>query len=284
MIENKIRGRRCVSTSQKVNVQGLRWILVLVSIAAGGLAVLNSSRAQPAPAANDAPLRVYTSDGFKPALLALIPQIEHALGRKVSPEFDASNVLQKKIESGERFNLAILAAANIDALIKQGKLAAGAPAELGRAGIGVGLRAGAPKPDIRTPEAMKRLLLSVHSIEFNRSGASAVHINEMVDRLGIAEKVKPKFVLTDAPGQPQRDVAAGKSEMVITLIPEIEEFQGLELVGPLPGNLQSYINFSAAIAKDSPDREASRALIRLLSSSSVIPTLKQKGIDPRERH
>jgi len=261
--------------------QGLRLIFVLVAIAAGWTA-MNSSRAEPGTAATNAgSLRVYTSDGFKPALQALIPQIEHALGRKVSPEFDASNVLQKKIESGERFDVAILAAGNIDALIKQGKLAAGTRAELGRAGIGVGLRAGAPKPDIGTPQAMKRLLLSAQSIEFNRDGASAVHINEMVERLGIAEKAKPKFVLTGAPGQPQMDVAAGKSEMVITLIPEIKDFPGLELVGPLPADLQSYINFSAAVAKDSPDQEASRALIKFISSPSVVPTLKQKGIDPR---
>jgi molybdate transport system substrate-binding protein len=261
-------------------MHSLRWIVVLVAIAAAWAAT-NSSKAQPHPATNGAPLRVYTSDGFKPALQALIPQIEHALGRKVSPEFDASNVLQKKIESGEPFDVAILAAGNIDALIKQGKLAAGTRAELGRAGIGVGLRAGAPKPDIGTPEAIKRTLLSAHSIEFNRDGASAVHINEMVERLGIAEKVKPKFVLTAAPGQPQMDVAAGKSEMVITLIPEIKDFPGLELIGPLPADLQSYINFSAAIAKDSPNQDAARALIKFIASSSVIPTLKQKGIDRR---
>jgi len=262
-------------------MQTLRLIFVLVAIAAGWT-TLNSSNAQPRAAAkNGAPLLVYTSDGFKPALQALIPQIEHALGRKVSPEFDASNVLQKKIESGERFDIAILAAGNIDALIRQGKLAAETRAELGRAGIGVGMRAGAPKPDIGTPEAMKRTLLSTRSIEFNRDGASAVHINEMVERLGIAEKVKPEFFLTAAPGQPQMDVAAGKSEMVITLIPEIKDFPGLELVGPLPGDLQSYINFSAAIAKESPDQDAALALIKFITSSSVIPTLTQKGIDPR---
>jgi molybdate transport system substrate-binding protein len=267
-----------VTAIQKM--QSLRLIFVLVAIAAGWAAT-NSSKAQPGAATNGGPLRVYTSDGFKPALQALIPQIEHTLGRKVSPEFDASNVLQKRIEAGERFDVAILAAGNIGALIGQGKLAAGTRAELGRAGIGIGLRAGAPKPDIGTPEAMKRLLLNAHSIEFNRDGASAVHINEMVERLGIAEKVKPKFVLVAAPGQPQMDVAAGKSEMVITLIPEIKEFKGLELIGPLPGDLQSYINFSAAIAKDSPDQDASRALIKFIGSSSVIPTLRQKGIGSR---
>ncbi|MGB9068540.1 MAG: substrate-binding domain-containing protein [Candidatus Acidiferrales bacterium] len=266
-----------MSVIQKMH--SLRWMVVLVAIAAGHIAT-SSSRAQTGAATNGAPLLVYTSDGFKPALQALIPQIERALGRKVSPEFDASNVLQKKIESGERFDVAILAAGNIDALISQGKLAAGTRAGLGRAGIGVGLRAGAPKPDIGTPEAMKRTLLSAHSIEFNRDGASAVHINEMVDRLGIAQEVKPKFVLVAAAGLPQMDVAAGKSEMVITLIPEIKDFSGLELVGPLPGDLQSYINFSAAIAKDSPNQESSRALIKFISSPSVIPTLKQVGIDP----
>ena len=86
---------------------------------------------------------------------------------------------------------------------------------------------------------MKRALLNAKSIAFNPDGASAVHINEMVQHLGIADKVKPKFMPEVGAGQPQRDVAAGKAEMVITLIPEIADFQGLDLVGPLPGDLQA---------------------------------------------
>ena len=100
---------------------------------------------------------------------------------------------------------------------------------------------------------MKLAPLTAQSISFNPDGASAPHINEMVTRLGIAEKVKPKFMLRPGTDAPQMEVVAGRAEMVITLIPEIKEYAniGLELVGPLPADLQSYLNFSAGVATDS---------------------------------
>ena len=145
----------------------------------------------------------------------------------------------------------------------------------------MGVRAGAPKPDISTPEAMKRTLLNAKSIAFNRDGASAVHINEMVQHLGIADKVKPKFMPEVGAGQPQRDVAAGKAEMVITLIPEIADFQGLDLVGPLPSELQSYIDFSAGVAVKSQNAPAAKALIKFLKDPSITSILKTKGVDTK---
>ncbi len=232
-------------------------------------------------AAQTSVLRVYTSDGFKTSLQALLPQAERSVRQKVSPQFEASKTLQQKIESGEAFDVAILSTNAIDDLIKEGKITADTRTDLGRAGIGVGVRAGAPKPDIRTPEAMKRTLLNAKSIAFNRDGASAVHIKEMVERLGIADKVKPKFMPEVGAGQPQRDVAAGKAEMVITLIPEIADFASLDLVGPLPGELQSYVSFSAGVAANSHSVAAGKALIKFLASRSAGPTLKAKGVDPR---
>jgi molybdate transport system substrate-binding protein len=115
-----------------------------------------------------------------------------------------------------------------------------------------------PKPDIGTPEEMKQTLLTAKSIAFNRDGASCVRINEMVEYLGTADKVKPKFILEVGSGQPQRDVAAGKAELVITLIPEIADSKGLDLVGPLPRDLQSYINISAGVAVNSRNVIAAR--------------------------
>jgi molybdate transport system substrate-binding protein len=226
-------------------------------------------------------LRAYTSDGFEGSLQALLPQIEHSVGRKISPEFDSSKVLERKIQAGEPFDVAILSSNVIDELIQGGKIAADTRTDLGRAGIGVGVRAGAPKPDISTPEAMKRTLLKAHSIAFNRDGASAVYIHKMVERLGIADKVKPQFMPEVGAGQPQRDVAAGKAEMVITLIPEIAGFAGLDLVGPLPGDLQSYVLFAAGVAANSRDAAAAKSVIQFISAASVGPTLKSRGVETR---
>jgi molybdate transport system substrate-binding protein len=199
----------------------------------------------------------------------------------VSPEFDSSNVLQKKIDSGESFDVAILSTNVVNHLIESGKVSAESRTDVGRAGIGVGIRAGAKKPDIGTSDAMSKTLLNAKSIVFNRDGASAIHINEMVEKLGIADRVKPKFMLDVGAGQPQKDVVAGKAEMVITLIPEIADFAGLELAGPLPGDLQSYIDFSAGVAVKSQDAAAAKALIKVLTDPAVAATLKSKGIEQK---
>jgi molybdate transport system substrate-binding protein len=261
----------------KTKIQTVRLVFMLAILGCliaswAGSPFLRTGEAQ-------ADLRVFTSDGFKPALEALIPQIERAIGCKISPEFDASKVLQQKIESGESFDVAILSSNVIDDLAKEGKVQGDSRTGLGRAGMGVGIRKGAPKPDVSTPEAIKQTLLNAKSIAFNRDGASAVHINEMVEHLGIADKVKPKFMLEVGAGQPQKDVVAGKAEMVITLIPEINDFKGLELAGPVPGNLQSYNDFSAGVAANSKSMAGSKALIKFLASPAAAATLRAKGVD-----
>src|ERR1017187_4620699 len=131
-------------------------------------------------------LRVFTSDGMKPAEEDLVPLIERSIGRRLATQVDSSRRLETKIQSGASCDVAILTSDVIDDLIKQGKSATGTRAEIARTGIGIGIRAGAPKPDISTPEALKRTLLKAKSITFNPSGASAVHANEMFARLGIA--------------------------------------------------------------------------------------------------
>ena len=262
-----------------LKLQTVRMIFVIAALLASLITLGFPFAAR--DAAQSSALRVYTSDGFKPSLQALLPQIEHSIGAKVSPEFEASKTLQQKIAAGEAFDVAILSTSVIDDLMKEGKILPDTRRNLGRSGIGVGVRAAAPKPDISTPEAMKRTLLNAKSIAFNRDGASAVHINEMVEKLGIAEKVKPKFMLEVGAGQPQRDVAAGKAEMVITLIPEIADFKELDLVGPLPEGLQSYVSFSAGVAANSHNAAASKALIKFLTSASAAPALKAKGVEPQ---
>lgn len=258
-----------------MKLQTIRTFFVLIAIIASAVMLDSPFAAQ----TGTKTLRVYTSDGFKPALQAMIPKIEKSLGCKVSPEFDSSKVLQQKIDAGDAFDVAILSTNVIDDLVKNGKIPADTKTSLGRAGIGVGIRAGAPKPNISTPDAMKRTLLDAKSIAFNRDGASAVHINETVEKLGIADKVKPKFMLEVGAGQPQRDVAAGKAEMVITLIPEIADFPGLTLVGPLPSELESYIDFSGGVSAKSQNSAAAEALIKYLSAPSAAATLKSKGVD-----
>jgi len=228
-------------------------------------------------------LLVVVSDGMKPSVEELVPQIEHSIGHKLTTQFNSSKVLKDKIQSGEPFDVAILTSDVIDDLIKQGKIAAGTRTDIARTGMGVGIRVGAPKHDVSTPEALKRTLLSAKSITFNPSGASAPHVYDIFQRLGIAENVKSKLILEQnaEPGRPQMDVAAGKADLVITLIPEIKFFKGVELAGPVPGDLQSYINFAAGVATNSHNADAAKALIKFITSPAAAPTLKAKGEEPR---
>jgi molybdate transport system substrate-binding protein len=227
-------------------------------------------------------LRVMISDGMKTVVEELTPQIEHSIGRKLVAQFNSSKNLRDKIQAGEPFDAAILTSDVLDDLIKQGKIAAGTRAEISRTGMGVGVRAGAPKPDIGSPEALKRTLLNAKSISFNPTGASATHTYDMFARLGITEAVKPKLILDAEAGRPQMNVAAGKVELVISLIPEIKFFPGVDLVGPIPPDFQSYINFAAGIATNPQDADGAKALIQFINGPAVAPVLKAKGMEPHK--
>jgi molybdate transport system substrate-binding protein len=226
-------------------------------------------------------LRVLTSDGMKPTVEELAPQIEKSIGRKLAMQFNSSKNIRGKIEAGEPFDVAILTSDVLDDLIQKGKVAAGTRTDISRTGMGVGVRAGAPKPDVSTSQALKQTLLDCKSITFNSTGASAVHIYDLFSRLGIADAVKPKLMLDSEAGAPQRSVAAGKADIVITLIPEIKFFPGVELAGPVPADLQSYINFSAGVATDARDPEAAKAMIQFITGPAGAAVLKAKAMEPR---
>jgi molybdate transport system substrate-binding protein len=227
-------------------------------------------------------LRVMISDGMKTVVEELTPQIEHAIGRKLAVQFNSSKNLRDKIQAGEPFDAAILTSDVLDDLVKQGKIAPAGRAEISRTGLGVGVRAGAPKPDISTPDALKKTLLAAKSISFNPTGASAAHTYDMFSRMGITDAVKPKLMLDAEAGRPQMNVAGGKTELVISLIPEIRFFPGVDLVGPIPPDYQSYVNFAGGIAANARDAEGAKALIQFLTGPAVVPVLKAKGMEPHK--
>jgi molybdate transport system substrate-binding protein len=227
-------------------------------------------------------IHVMISDGMKTVVEELTPKIEEATGRKLAAQFNSSKNLRDKIQAGEPFDAAILTSDVLDDLINQGKIAAAGRAEISRTGLGMGVRAGAPKPDISTPDALKRTLLAAKSISFNPTGASAAHTYDMFARLGITDAVKSKLILDAEAGRPQMNVAGGKADLVISLIPEIKFFPGVDLVGPIPPDFQSYINFAAGIATNAQDKDGAKALIQFITGPSVVPVLKAKGMEPHK--
>ena len=266
---------------------GKRPVTALVLFAGLGcaLALTLGQAARPAQnraaaAAQTAPIRVLASNGVKAVLDDLRPQSERLVGRPLATQFDLAASLRERIVAGEAFDVAILTTEAIDDLIRQGKVVAGTRADLGRAGVGIGIRAGVPKPDIRTPEAIKQVLLNAKSIAYAPTGASTVYTTRMLERLGIAEAVKSKAVL-QASDLSTVGVAEGRTELVITLISEILPVKGIELLGPLPAEFQGYVAFAAGVSAGARDAQAARALIQFLAGPAVAPAWKTRGMEPR---
>jgi molybdate transport system substrate-binding protein len=256
--------------------------IAAIVVTAGGLLCLTT---QPAAAQNASPntaaLRVLVSNGMKGTMEALQPQCEKAVGRPLAMEFSSTASLKKRIEMGEAFDLTVITTEAIDDLIKQGKLAGASRMEVGRSQLGIGIRAGAPKPDIRTPEALKKALQDAKSITYPQDGASRGAIEKMFERMGITADVKPKIILAPGSGPATESVAAGQAAMVITLFSEIVPTHGVEILGPLPGDYKLDIRFSAATSASSKNAEAAKALIAFVSGPKAAPVLKAKGIEPR---
>jgi molybdate transport system substrate-binding protein len=230
--------------------------------------------------AQAANVHVLVSNGIRAVIEELRPQAERVIGHPLTLEFNSSSALRKKIEAGDAFDVAILTSDVLEDLTKAGKIASGSGAGIARSGIGVGIRAGAHKPDIRTAAAVKQTLLNAKSFTFAQDGASRVYIVKMLDRFGIADQVKSKIVLEQGSTRAAARVADGSAELILTLVSEILPAPGVELVGPLPAEVQNYISMSAGVGVKARNADAGRALIKFLAGPSIVPTLKAKGMEP----
>ncbi len=233
----------------------------------------------PRSAAQTAEVRVLASDGVKAPLQDLRAECERAIGHPLGLQFDTAASLKASIEAGKPFDVAVLTSEAIDALVKDGKIAAGTRTEIARAGIGIGFRSGTSKPDIGTANALKQTLLQARSITINKNGASASYVEKLFAQLGITDQMKPKLMLEEEAGRPQMNVANGKAELVITLIPEIPVFRGVALAGPLPAGLQSYIGFAAGRASNPRDAGTAEAFIKFLKGDKAAAAFKTRGLD-----
>jgi len=232
-------------------------------------------------AAQTAEIRILASNGVKAVLEEILPQGERAIGHPLATQFNTTAALKDRIEGGEGFDVAILTSEVIDDLIHEGKIAGNTRAEVSRTGVGIGIRAGAPKPDIRTPEAVKRILLNAKSITYGDKGASRPSITRMLERLGISRDVQAKTFLVQQSEESTARVAEGRTELVITLISEILPVHGIELLGPLPPEFQNYISFAAGASAGGKNTEAARALIKFLTGPTAAPIFKARGMEPR---
>jgi len=232
-------------------------------------------------AAAQAPLHVLVSNGVKTVIDEIRPQWEHAAGRPVALEFGTTAALKAKIAGGASFDATVLTSDAVADLVKDGKLAAASRAEIARCGIGVGMRAGAAKPDIHTADALKRTLRDAKSVTFAEAGASRTYLEKMFGQFGIAGDMKAKTVLTPSSVDSNKLVSDGKAQYILTLVSEILPAHDVELVGPLPADVQSYVNFAAAISANTANAAPAKALVQFLKSAAAAPVYKAKGLEAR---
>jgi molybdate transport system substrate-binding protein len=235
-----------------------------------------------APAAHAAEVKVMSTVALTPALGELAPKYESSSGNKLTVVYSTIADLKKRIDAGETADLMILSRPVLDDLQTQGKVAQGSIVNVGRSYVAIGVRAGAPQPDISTAEKLKAALLATKSISYAdpaKGGASGVYFAKVLDRLGIADQMKSKTVLVPN-AQAGELVAKGEVEMGVAQTSEIAAVPGTQVVGPLPGDLHSEMIFSVGIGSMSKDPAAAKSLIELLTNPTGAAVLKSKGMDP----
>ena len=224
-------------------------------------------------------LKVLSGNGSRPAVIALTKQFEQATGHKVTVDFFVNPDVKKKIEAGEYFDVTVLNPPVLDDLIKQGKVAANSRAVIGRIGLGAAIKSGAPKPDISTVEGFKKTMLSINSVAYPGDGASGIYFVSLLDRMGIGAEMKPK--LRPMSGEYNVEVVAtGTVDMVVVVASRIYGVPGVDMLGLIPKELQTWIGFATGVNPQSKHAEAAKALTKFLSTPPADVVLKPIGIEP----
>ncbi|MEI8151481.1 MAG: molybdate ABC transporter substrate-binding protein [Hyphomicrobiales bacterium] len=247
---------------------------LLTALIIGAVAVM----AQPAGAAE---IKVLTTGAFKQVVLALVPEFEKATGHKVVVDNGTVGQLQKRVDDGEAFEVLVLSPKGIEDYIKGGKIAAGSSATLAKVGVGVMVKEGAPQPDISSVEAFKQALLKAKTVGYidpASGGSSGIYVAGLLDKLGIADQVKPKAKLQKG-GHVSDLVKSGEAEIGIHQNSEIVGQAGVTLVGPLPKDIQNYTTYAVGLSAGAKQAEAAQAFIKVLTGPSASAVLKKAGME-----
>jgi molybdate transport system substrate-binding protein len=237
-----------------------------------------------AGSANAAEVKVMISGGLTAAYKALIPEYERASGNKVVTAFGPSmgttqNAIPVRLERGEPVDVLILVGYALDDLIKRGKAVADSRTDLVRSPIGIAVRAGAPKPDISSVDALKRTLLAAKSVAYSDSASGVYVSTELFSRLGIAEEMKGKAKMI--PATPVGEIVAhGDAEIGFQQISELMPVPGIDIIGQLPAEVQKITVFSAGVSATSKEPDAAKSLIKFLASPQATPVLIKAGLEP----
>ncbi len=223
-------------------------------------------------------IKMLTSHSSFSVLDALAPAFEQATGQQVTIEADSAKTMLTRIRGGETADIVILGKAVVEELVTRDIAVAGTPRPFARARVGVAVRTGASRPDISSVEAFKRSMLVAKSIAHTVHGASGMYVPVLMERLGIAEQMKLKTV-TRPGGYIARVVASGEAEIAIQQIVELLAVPGVDLVGPLPDEIQKVFETAAGIFAASKQPAAAEELLRFLVAPACAGVFKEKGLE-----
>jgi len=248
------------------------WSKVVAVAIAGALNALVAGAA-----ANAAEITVVASGGPLPDVMGtLVPMFESATGNKVKISFKGGPAITADVKQGAA-DLVVTNTEVVDELAAAGDVAGNGKTLLMISKVGVAVKAGAPKPDISTPDKLKAALLAAKTVGYSQ-GASGQHFQTVIEKLGIADAVKGKAVI--AQGRPVGDaIASGEAEIGVQQVAELRPVAGTEVIGEMPAALQKLIPYSAGIVAKGKDAETARALVSFLRSEAALDVLKRKGMD-----
>jgi molybdate transport system substrate-binding protein len=253
-------------------------IASLTAVGAIGFTMLLAQGA----AATAAEVKVMAGNALAGVIGELGPQFESATGHKLGMQYGLSRTFKPKIEAGEAIDLIILSLETIDDLAKQGKIAVGTRADIARTGLGVAVRTGATKPDINSIDTFKRSLLNAKAISWAPRTETGEYLATVFERLGIAEEIRARTKPQQAVDRVAKAVAEGEAELAIT-VTSLLMIPGVELVGKIPPELQTYLMFTAGVGVAAKQPEAANALIKYLTSPEAAPVIKARGWEPATR-
>ena len=225
-----------------------------------------------------AELKVLAGGSMTGPLNELGPQFERATGHKLTIHFDSTPNLIKLATSAP-FDLGVVPVDVFKNAEAKARFAPGPTLDIARVGYGVAVRAGAPKPDVSTPDALKKTLLDAQSIAFLPASAAGAYVSSVFERLGIGEAMKAKTKPQTATGDIAKAVAKGDAELGVFLI-NVLMAPGVELAGPFPAELQNDLVFTSAVAADTKEAEAAKAFIAYLKTPAAVAVIKAKGMEP----
>ncbi len=237
-----------------------------------------------AAAAEAAEIRVVSSGGFAEAYKALAPEYEHESGNTLITGWGPSmgetpQAVPNRLARGEPIDVVIMVGYALGDLVKQGKVIADSRADLAESGIGFVVRAGAPKPDISTVDGLKRALLAAKSVAYSDSASGVYISHEMFKKMGIEQEMAGKA--RKIPAEPVGAVVArGGAEVGFQQISELKPIKGIQLVGPIPAEVQQYTIFSAGVVAGSKDPKDANGLVRFLASPKAADAIVQSGMEP----